>query len=67
MCIRDSNNEISFSPLAMTRMACIGNNTEQELMQAIETTKKVTYSVNELIFLDESGKELAIFEADFFK
>ena len=62
-----NEDKISFSPFAMTRMACIGNDTEQEFMNAIEQTNTFSVSANELIFFDESGKQLAIFEADFFK
>ena len=60
-------NKISFSPFTMTRMACIGNNVEQEFMQAIEQTSQISCSEIELIFTNESGNEIANFEADYFK
>ncbi|HSH20613.1 MAG TPA: copper resistance protein NlpE N-terminal domain-containing protein [Draconibacterium sp.] len=60
-------NGISFSPFAMTKMACIDNNIEAEFMQVLEKTTSYSLSSNELIFQDEFETSLAIFEADFFK
>lgn len=60
-------NSIKFSPFAMTRMACIGNSVEQEFMQALEQTKRYSLNESELVFLDESGTQVAQFKADFFK
>lgn len=59
-------NRIKFSPFALTKMACIDNNIEDELMQILEKTKSFSVSSNELIFQDEFETSLAIFEFDFF-
>lgn len=60
-------NRIKFSPFAMTKMACIGNNTEAELMQVFEKTTSYSLTLNELILQDEFETTLAKFESDFFK
>ena len=60
-------NKISFSLFAMTKMACIGNETEEEFMQIIEKTTSHSMTSNELIFQDEYETTLAKFESDFFK
>jgi copper homeostasis protein (lipoprotein) len=60
-------NRIKFSPFAMTKMACIGNNIEGEFMQIFEKTKSYSLTSNELILQDEYETTLAKFEADFFK
>ncbi len=60
-------NKITFSPLATTRMACIGNNVESGFMKVLEQTKKITYTENELVFLDESENKIAVFLFDYFK
>lgn len=60
-------NRIKFSPFAMTRMACIGNNIETEFMQIFEKTTSYSLTWNELILQDEFETTLAKFEADFFK
>ena len=60
-------NRIKFSPFAMTRMACIGNNIETEFMQIFEKTTSYSLTWNELILQDEYETTLAKFEADFFK
>jgi heat shock protein HslJ len=60
-------NRIKFSPFAMTRMACIGNNIEGEFMQIFEKTTSYSLTWNELILQDEFETTLAKFEADFFK
>lgn len=60
-------NRIKFSPFAMTKMACIGNNIEGEFMQIFEKTTSYSLTSNELIFQDENEKTLAKFESDFFK
>ena len=59
--------KIKFSPFAMTRMACINNNIEDEFMQVIEKTTSYSVSTNKLILQDEFETSLAIFESDFFK
>ena len=58
--------KIKFSPFAMTRMACIGDNTEPEFMQVLEKTTGFALSSGELIFQDEYETSLAIFAGDFF-
>jgi copper homeostasis protein (lipoprotein) len=60
-------NRIKFSPFAMTKMACIGNNIEGEFMQIFEKTKSYSLTSNELILQDEYETTLVKFEADFFK
>jgi len=59
--------KIKFSPFAMTRMACINNKTENEFMKVLEVTTNYYLTTNNMILLDSSNKELAKFEADFFK
>ena len=61
------SNRIKFSPFAMTKMACIGNNIEGEFMQIFEKTTSYSLTSNELILQDEYETTLAKFEADFFK
>jgi heat shock protein HslJ len=61
------SNRIKFSPFAMTKMACIGNNIEGEFMQIFEKTTSYSLTSNELILLDEFESTLAKFEVDFFK
>lgn len=58
---------IKFSPFAMTRMACIGNNVESEFMQIFEKTTSYSLISNELILQDEFETTLAKFESDYFK
>ncbi len=60
-------NKIKFSPFAMTKMACIDNNTEDEFMQAIGKTTGYSLTSDTLIFQDEFETTIAVFEADFFK
>ena len=60
-------NRIKFSPFAMTKMACIGNNIETELMQIFEKTTSYSLTLNELILQDEFETTLAKFESEFFK
>jgi copper homeostasis protein (lipoprotein) len=60
-------NKIKFSPFAMTKMACIGNNIETEFMQIFEKTTSYSLTLNELILQDEFETTLAKFEADYFK
>jgi heat shock protein HslJ len=60
-------NKIKFSPFAMTRMACINNKTENEFMKVLEATTNYYLPANNMVLLDSSNKELAKFEADFFK
>jgi heat shock protein HslJ len=60
-------NKIKFSPFAMTRMACIGNNIESEFMQIFEKTTSYSITSNELILQDEFETILAKFEAIYFR
>lgn len=60
-------NRIKFSPFAMTKMACIGNYIEGELMKVFEKTTSYSITSNELILQDEYETTLAKFEADYFK
>ena len=60
-------NRIKFSPFAMTKMACIGNNIESEFMKIFEKTTSYSLTSNELILQDEYETTLAKFESDFFK
>ncbi len=60
-------NRIKFSPFAMTKMACIGNNIEADFVQIFEKTTNYSLASNELILQDEFETTLAKFEADYFK
>ena len=60
-------NKIKFSPFAMTKMACIDNNIEDEFMQVFEKTTSYSVSINQLILQDEFETSFSIFESDFFK
>jgi heat shock protein HslJ len=60
-------NKIKFSPFAMTRMACIGNNIESEFMQIFEKTTSYSITSNELFLQDEFETTLAKFEAIYFR
>jgi heat shock protein HslJ len=60
-------NKIKFSPFAMTKMACIGNNIENDFLQVLEKTASYSVSKNELILQDEFETSLAIFVSDYFK
>ena len=60
-------NRIKFSPFAMTKMACMDNNTEEEFMKVLEKTTSYSLTSNELILQDEFETTLAKFEADYFK
>lgn len=60
-------NGIKFSPFAMTKMACVGNNIENEFMQILEKITNYSLTENELILQDEYESTLAKFETDYFK
>jgi copper homeostasis protein (lipoprotein) len=60
-------NGIKFSPFAMTKMACVGNNIENEFMQILEKITNYSLTENELLLQDEYETTLAKFEADYFK
>jgi copper homeostasis protein (lipoprotein) len=60
-------NRIKFSPFAMTKMACMDSNVEEEFMQVIGKTTSYSMTSDELIFQDEYETTLAKFEADFFR
>ena len=60
------NNEIKFSRPGMTKIACIGDNPEQEFVEVIEKVTKYELGENELILLDGNDNVLANFESDFF-
>ncbi len=60
-------NKINFSPFAMTKMACMDSNVEDEFMKVIGKTTSYLLTSNELIFQDEFETSLAIFKSDFFK
>jgi len=60
-------NKIKFPPFAMTKMACMDSNVEDEFMKVIGKTTSYSLTSNELIFQDEFETALAKFEADFFK
>ncbi|MDO8951430.1 MAG: copper resistance protein NlpE N-terminal domain-containing protein [Draconibacterium sp.] len=60
-------NRIKFTPFAMTKMACIGNNIESEFIKALGKTTNYSLTSNELILQDEFETTLAKFESDFFK
>ena len=62
-----AGNGIKFMPFAMTKMACVGNNIENEFMQILEKTTNYSLTANELLLQDEYETTLAKFEADFFK
>lgn len=53
--------KIKFSQVGMTRMACIGNNIENQFIQTIEQTASYKTDSNSLFFLNETGKTLARF------
>lgn len=60
-------NKIKFSPFSMTKMACIGNDIENEFMRVLENTTSYSVSSNELILQDEFETSLATFISDYFK
>jgi copper homeostasis protein (lipoprotein) len=60
-------NKIKFPPFAMTKMACMDSNVEDEFMKVIGKTTSYSLTSNELIFQDEYETALAKFESDFFK
>jgi heat shock protein HslJ len=60
-------NKIKFSPFAMTRMACIGNNIESEFMQIFEKTTSYSITSIELFLQDEFETTLAKFETIYFR
>ncbi len=62
-----NDNRIKFTQLGMTKMACIDNHVEPEMMQALEKTTNFKLSENELIFFDDFEKPLAKFESDYFR
>ncbi len=59
-------NGIKFSKIGMTKMACIGNNPEQEYIDVLAKVTNYSLAVNELILKDKNGKALAKFEEDYF-
>ena len=59
-------NGIKFSSMGMTKMACIGDNPEEEYMDVLAKTTNYILTVNELILKDKNGKSLAKFEEDYF-
>lgn len=59
-------NGIKFSPLGMTKMACIGENPEQEFVEILGKTNNYSLTINKLILKDISGTNLATFTEDFF-
>lgn len=63
----NDGNRVKFSPFAMTKMACIDSNIEDEFMQVTEKTTSYSVTLNELVFQDELETTLAKFEADFFR
>jgi len=60
-------NRIKFTPIAMTKMACIGNNIEGEFVEVLGKTTNYSLTSNELILQDKFETTLAKFESDFFK
>ena len=60
-------NKVKFMPFAMTKMACIENNIEDDFMLVIDKTTNYSLTSDTLIFHDEFETTLAIFESDFFK
>lgn len=62
-----NQNGIIFSSMSMTKMACIGDNPEQEFMDVLEKTINYSLTVNELNLKDKSGNVLAKFEEDYFE
>lgn len=56
------NSSVSFLQIASTKMACLDNDIEQHYFAMLE--KVASYSIEEskLIFLDNDGGRLAIFE-----
>jgi len=59
-------NRIKFSSFAMTKMACVGNNIENDFMQVLEKTTNYSLTENELLLQDEYETTRAKFEADYF-
>ncbi len=57
---------IIFSKIGVTKMACIGDNPEQEFMEVLEKTTSFDLALNKLILKDETGLNLAEFEEDYF-
>jgi heat shock protein HslJ len=61
------NNGIKFSRIAMTRMACIDNNVEQEFMQVLDQITNYLVTNNELLLKNGEGIVLAKFQSDIFQ
>ncbi len=62
----NDQNGIKFSTLGMTKMACVGDNPEQEYTEALEKTSNYSLTATTLILSDENGNVLAKFEEDYF-
>ena len=62
-----NTNSITFSKILMTKMACMDDNVESELVRIFEEITNYTATTEELILKDATGNVKAKFEADFFK
>ncbi|HPE75736.1 MAG TPA: copper resistance protein NlpE N-terminal domain-containing protein [Draconibacterium sp.] len=62
-----NSNEITFSKILMTKMACMDDNVESELVSVFEEITNYSATPEELILKDASGKVKAKFGFDYFK
>ncbi|MFI5136057.1 MAG: META domain-containing protein [Chitinophagales bacterium] len=53
---------LSFGPLATTRMACPGDNIETNFLSALSKTEKFSMYNGKLVLNDSSGKQLMVFD-----
>lgn len=60
-------NQIKFSQVGMTKMACIGNTVETPFTQALESTTAYKNDDGSLILFDAFGNKLAHFQAEIAK
>ncbi len=65
--VLSEENKIKFSPLASTKIACMGKNPEEEYLNALSKTESYSIGANELIFKDISGNFVLKFQAVFSK
>ncbi len=62
-----NSNSITFSKILMTKMACMDDNVESELVRVFEEITNYTATTEELILKDAISDVKAKFEADYFK
>lgn len=57
-------NQIRFSQVGMTKMACIGNDVETRFIQVLDSTMTCKIYNGVLLFFDKKGSVLARFEGE---